>query len=569
MPQDAFTLMHTAEKLNDFLCGAKIEKINQPAKDAVVFSMHKNYDNFKLLLNANADFARICVTKDERPAPTQAPSFCMLLRKHLLRATIDKVKAVPFERIIVIDLVCRDDLGTVSYKRLYCEIMGKYSNITLVENGKILGAMKTTGLNEDLERPIYPGANYILPKAQDKCEITDIENSLKTFSSFDGSEDLSKFIFTSFKGISYPTASDIVYKYFDDKRGFASNVKTLNIKDFIGYFKDYYVSPKIDPTIVKTGNKSDFYIVDPILESDDKKHFQSINQAVDKYYTDKEKSFDFNLKTSRLNDAVRSYEKKLRKNLQIAMDKVLSCADIDDNKLYGELIIAYMYKIKPGQSVAKVEDYTKEDYPLITIPLDKDLSPKENAERYFKRYNKQKKTLAAVKPQIESINQRLKYVETLYAEISSAETDDDFADIEEELSENDILKRKTVKKKGTKRLSKPRYYEFGGFEIFVGRNNVQNDRLTVSADRNDIWLHTKDYHSSHVIIKSDGRPVPDEVILFAAEICAYFSQAKTATKVPVDYTLKKHVKKPPSAPVGTVYYTDQKTIIVDPDEHLN
>ena len=195
MPQDAFTLMHTARELNGKLSGAKIEKINQPSKDCVVFNIRKNNDNLKLIINANADFARICVSDKSAPAPVQAPSFCMLLRKHLSRASIEKVEAVDFERIIVVYLICRDELGTLSSKRLYCEIMGKYSNVTLVEAGKILGAMKTTGMDEDLVRPIYPGAVYTLPKSQDKCEIHDEKAAKTVFDRYDFSEDLAKFIY--------------------------------------------------------------------------------------------------------------------------------------------------------------------------------------------------------------------------------------------------------------------------------------------------------------------------------------------------------------------------------------
>ena len=569
MPQDAFTLMHTARELNLKLSGAKIEKINQPSKDCVVFNIRKNNDNLKLIINANADFARICVSEKSAPAPVQAPSFCMLLRKHLSRASVEKIQAVDFERIVVVYLNCRDELGTLSTKRLYCEIMGKYSNVTLVEDGKILGAMKTTGMDEDLVRPIYPGAKYSLPKSQDKCEISAFFAATKVFDKFDFSEDLSKFIFNNFKGISYPTANDIVLSYYQSSASVTSDVKTFKTDDFIKYFYDYYNEPKIAPTLVSDGKKTDFFIVRPKAGYQSEKAYRDINSLVDDYYLSKEKSFAFSLKKNRLTDATRAYEKKLRKKLQIALEKLVACDDMEDNRLFGELIIAYMYKIKSGEKFAEVEDYTKQDYPLIKISLDENLSPKENAERYFKRYLKQKKTVVAVRPQVDEINEKLKYLDTVYAEIDSAETDEDFADIEEELTMIGIVTaKKSNAKKKTFKPSKPRYYRYMNFDIFVGRNNIQNDRLTLSADRNDVWLHTKNYHSSHVIIKTDGREVPDQVLLYSAEICAFFSQAKTATKVPVDYTLKKYVKKPSGTPIGTVYYTNQKTIIVDPNEHI-
>ena len=560
--------MHTARELNATLSDAKIEKVNQPSKDSIVFSLHKNYSDYKLIINANADFARVCVTNSTAPAPITAPSFCMLLRKHLSKATIDRIYAVRYERIIVFDLKCRDELGTPSDKQLYCEIMGKYSNVTLVEDGKIVGALKTTGLNESLLRPIFPGAKYVLPTPQEKFDIDSATDYEKAFAGYDPSSDLAGFIFNNFKGISFQTAVDVTAKYYAENNN-PPVVKSFDFAHYMRYFNDYYENPTICPTIVSDGKKSDFYVVRPIAVYPYSKRCSSINELGDTYYSTKENRFIFTLKQNRLTDATRAYEKKLRKKLQIAMDKLVSCADMETNRIFGELIIAYMYKIKQGDKFAEVEDYTKEDYPLIKIPLDETLSPKANAERYFKRYTKQKKTVAAVKPQVEDINEKLKYIETIYAEIESAETDDDFSDIEEELVALDILKKKTSSKKKTTKLSKPRRYQYRGFEVLVGRNNLQNDRLTLSADRNDIWLHTKDYHSAHVIIKADGSEVPPEVILFAAETCAFFSKAKTATKVPVDYTLKKFVKKPAGAPIGTVYYTNQKTIIVDPKDPSN
>jgi len=567
MPQDAFTLKHTAKELNETLGGAKIEKINQPSKDCVVFNLHNNYDNMRLVLNANADFARICVSDDRSPAPVSAPSFCMLLRKHLSRATIEKIYSVDYERIIVVDLNCRDDLGTVSFKKIYCEIMGKYSNITLVEDGIILGAMKTTGMNESLLRPIYPGAKYVLPKSQDKCELKDVEQSVVVMEKSTVGDDLAKYVFTNFKGVSYPTAEDVVLGFYERFGNESISGNPDKIRQFIEYFNDYFETPEISPTLVSDGKKRDFFIVKPKNDFPISKTFKSINALVDEYYSSKENDFVFTLKKNRLKDATAAYEKKLRKKLQIAMEKLLSCEDMEKNRLYGELLIAYLYKIKSGEKFVEVEDYTKEDYPKIKITLDEKLSPKENAERYFKRYSKQKKTVAAVTPQVEQLNEQLLYIQTIYAEIQSAETEDDFNDIEEELASLGIIKKKTDNKKKKPPLSKPRRYEYKGYEIFIGRNNIQNDRLTLSADRNDIWLHTKNYHSSHVIIKTAGRPIPDEVVLFAAELCAYFSQAKSSTAIPVDYTLKKFVKKPSGAPIGTVYYTNQKTIIVDPKLH--
>ena len=209
MPQDAFTIKHTAKALNETLIGAKTERIIQPTKDSVIFFLHKNGKNYKLLINANANYARICITNDNPQAPLTTPSFCMLLRKYLLRSTILKIETVEYERIAFVDLLCKDDLGETSEKRLYCEIMGKYSNVTLTDSGKILGALKVTGMDEKLLRPIYPGAKYILPSPQDKCEISDELKANETLLSLENASDFYKFIFEKFKGVSQLTALDI------------------------------------------------------------------------------------------------------------------------------------------------------------------------------------------------------------------------------------------------------------------------------------------------------------------------------------------------------------------------
>lgn len=565
MPQDAFTIKHTAKELNDKLVGAKIEKINQPDKDEVILFLHKNYDNFKLLLNTNADYARVCITENNKEAPIQAPNFCMLLRKHLLRATIQKIEAIPFERIIVITLACRDEIGTPSTKLLYCEIMGKYSNVTLVENGKILGAVKTTALSEDLARPIFPGVIYTLPTPQNKVDFSDINGAKEALKSFEGN-DFVQFIFNSFKGVSIKTAREIACLYRAKSSADLSDIKNINIQDFILFFESFYNSPSFNPCCTFTPKNSDFFVTDYLSVLDDKKYFKSVNSAIDFFYSNKENAFRFSLKKSRLLDVIKAYKKKQEKKLQIVMEKLVDCSNLETYRLKGELIIAYIYKIKKGMQFVEVENYNEEDCPLVKISLDDKLTPEQNAERYFKQYNKKKKTIAAVTPQKTEIDELLNYCASVIMEIEKAENFDDFADIEEELRLFGLIKQPINTKKQKVKISKPRYYEYKGYEIFVGKNNIQNDRLTISADRNDLWLHTKDYHSAHVIIKNKGEDFPEDVILYAAEICAFFSNAKSSTKVPVDYTFKKFVKKPAGAKIGTVYYTNQKTILVDPKE---
>lgn len=564
MPQDAFTIYHTAIELNETIKGARVDRIIQPEKDTVVFYLRANNKNVYLTACSKAEFSRVSLCETFYKTAEEAPSFCMLLRKHLSRSIIKSVYAIKGERIIAIEFICKDDLGDTSEKVLYCEIMGKYSNITLCENQVILGAAKTTSLDSEYSRKIFPGIKYSLPAAQDKVNIDDKDSSLLKLSEFNGG-DLSEFIFSNFVGISRPTAIEIVFRYYLSNN-ITTDIKNLNIADFYKHFKDFYYHVDIEPRIIEKGKNSDFYVCDYKSVSGKITPLSTIYEAIEAYFNKKIEGRSFDLRKRKIVEKLNAFIKKQEKKLQIVNEKILSCSDADTNRLFGELIISNLYRIENGAKTVSVEDYSKEDYPLVVINLDPDLSPKENAERYFKKYSKQKKTLSAVIEQKKELDDLLKYLFEISRDIERTDRIEDFSDIEEELKKIGIIKEEKKKKERVKQ-TQYRTYQYLGYSIFVGKNNVQNDRLTFSADRSDVWLHVKNFHSSHVIIKTDGTYPPDKVILFAAEVCAYYSDAREADKVPVDYTLKKHVKKSGSQ-IGLVYYTDQKTIFVTPNAHL-
>ncbi len=566
MPQDAFTIYHTALELNNRLKGARIDKINQPTSDTVTFSVRTLNKNEKLVISANAENARVAFTDLQKEAPYQAPSFCMLLRKYLIHATVDCVEAVPYERIIKITFNTKNEMREAGVKVLYAEIMGKYSNITLTENDKILGAIKQSQSLEGL-RPIFPGVSYKLPAPQDKVELSNKEASLSALNSYQGG-DFSKYIFTTFKGLSRLTANEVVYRFFGSSEPSIQDVKNCNIIDFYKHFVNFYETRNYLPNVVSSNDINDFFITDYKSVNENKKYYDDLLKTIDLYFDKKESTRAFGDKKRKLLSVINAADKKVKKKYQIALEKILACKNMQNDRIYGELIISNLYRIKNGLKEVELENYYSPDYQTVKIPLDEKLSPKENAERYFKKYNKEKKTVASVEPQIKELEENLKYLQSLYDEIDLCQSMQDFTDVEEELIQAGILK--TVKKSDKKKEAKSTYrtYCYKGFIILVGRNNLQNTRLTSSAERNDLWLHTKDYHSAHVIIKTEGRLVPDDVLLYAAEICAFYSKASKSDKVPVDYTLKKYVKRPAGLPLGMVYYTDNKTILVTPNAHL-
>ena len=558
MPQDAFTIYHYAKELDGSLKYARVEKINQPEKDSVCFSLRKDNKNLYLTACAKAEFSRLSVGTAKSDAPLEAPAFCMLLRKHLARAQISKVSPVRDERIVKVTFLCKDELGEIYYTDLYCEIMGKYSNVVLVKSGVILGAMKSTSLDSGYPRRIFPGVSYALPEKQDKISVFDKDAAIKKLSAFCG--DLAEYLFENFFGLSRLTAQEIASRYRGDTNPF-------DAKDFYGFFLDFYERAEYRPNAVFTGPQSGFYVTDyKSINSAEKKFYTCAASACDEYFAKKIAESERDKRKRKLTETVSAHLKKQYKKLQIVGEKMLSCADADKNLLYGQLIISSLYKLQGGETYIELNDYTKEDYPPVKVPLDKTLSPKENAERYFKRYDKQKKTLFAVTEQKKELDELVEYLDQIIKEINSVEDVADFADIEEELAIIGLVKRENKKKERIKKTT-CRRFSFGGFDILVGKNNVQNERLTSEAERADVWLHAKDFHSAHVIIKTGGKIVSDDVILFAAEICAYYSDARSVDKVPVDYTLKKYVKKSNGKAVGLVYYTNQKTIFVTPNAH--
>lgn len=567
MPQDAFTIASTANELNAYLTNARVDKINQPSQDTVIFYVRTQNKNEKLLLSCNAENARVVITDSQKDAPLQAPAFCMLLRKHLSHATIESIEAVKYERIIKIIFNTKNEMRESGTKVIYVEIMNKYSNITLTEDGKILGAIRQSQSIEGT-RPIFPGIRYSLPAPQDKVELDNKNEAIMSLNTFSGS-DLSSFLFNTFKGISKVTAGEIVYGFFNKHDASTDDVKSIKIEDFYTYFYNFYETRNYCACIVDNEYMYDFFPLDYKSISYKKIFYPTILSAIDRYYTDKEAKREFEETKRKLLSFVKAADKKLQKKYQIALEKILACKNMQQDRIYGELIISNLYRIPSGVDEVELENFYSSEYEKVKITLDKTLSAKENAERYFKKYNKEKKTVTSVEPQIEELKNSLKYIQSLYDEIDLCSSIIDFKEITEELIQANIIKTKKTNTKKREEKSTYRSYSYSGFDIFVGRNNLQNTKLTTSAERNDVWLHTKDYHSAHVIIKTNGRNVPDNVLLYAAEICAFYSKAAKSDKVPVDYTLKKHVKRPAGLPLGMVYYTDNKTILVTPNAHLD
>ena len=366
---------------------------------------------------------------------------------------------------------------------------------------------------------------------------------------------MAKFIFENVKGFSYPTAVEASKRC----QGFSSTL------DLYQRLYDFTFNCEIKPNIAGDGKLLDVYVTDYSSIDGEKRYFDTIADAYDYFYTKKDKDKAFSSKKKQLLDKVNGLIKKLGKKLQGESEKLLACKDADTLRIKGELITANIYRLKEGIESCVLENYY-DDYKPITIALDKRLTPSKNAQRYFKKYAKEKRTVEILLPQKEQTEKELSYLYTVQLFINQATVIDEFKDLEEELILVGLLQKPKFKVKNPEE-SVCRTYEIDGYIIKCGKNNVQNDRLTQRAFKEDLWLHTKNYHSAHVIIETKGDKIPDKVIEIGAEICAYFSDAKQGNKVPVDYCFKKFVKKPPQSKPGGVIYTDYKTAYVTPNPH--
>ena len=552
MPQDAFTLRHIARELDQALRGGKVNKIIQPSRDEVDILFYAGGKTRKLVLNTNASLARAILSDIPRTAPDVAPNFCMLLRKHLTGATLTSVALQGFERILAFTFDCRSEFSCAE-RILYAEVMGKYSNLILTEGGIISGALKISSLQENFKRVLFPGVKYEPPQPQDKANPSDVAAVAAALSAFGGG-DVAEFLFNRISGLALPTCRLLANLLPPPPYG-------QNVAEIAQRIHDFVFSDEVSPAVERIGGEAkDFHA------RFDGERYPTVNAAADVYYTERETGKAFAEKKRKLESLLLARRKKEEKKLALLREREHSCADVEKNRIYGELITANLYALKKGAEGCELVNYYDANAATVKIPLDKTLTPAQNAQKYYKKYNKQKRTLAAVLPQREEAEADLDYTQSMLSALERAENALDLAEIEEELRGAGLLPPEKKKVKNPPAVPF-RAFEKGKFRIFAGRNNVQNDRLLREAAPDDVWLHTQKYHSSHVLIRTDGRKVPDDVLLAAAEICACFSDAKQGNKVPVDYCERRFVKKPPRAKAGFVTYTDFKTVLADPVRH--
>ncbi len=557
MPQDAFTLKFLCEELNSLFSGGKINKIVQPGQEQVVITVYTGKGTKKLVLDVNPAWPRIGVSDGEFQSPLTAPNFCMLLRKHLLSATIDKISLVGFDRVVRFDISPSNELFDSNKKALYVELMGRYSNIILTENGKVLGGNRGVNFFDNGVRPLIVNHPYTLPPSNNK-KCPDDRELINVFSS--SSEGISKKIIDNVQGFALITAVEVESRFLEK---FSSENNAENLYSFLN---DFTSKESANPCVLLDGEQVLDVMAFPYKNaSGELKFFDKLYLAEDYYYKTKNQAKKTKELRERLLSIASTQLKKVKKKDSAISSRIKEALDAEENKLKGELILANIYRIKQGEEKVVLDNYY--DQTQVEITLDKNLSVQKNAENYYKKYNKQKRALTILEVQKSQVVEEENYLESLISEINLAKDYFDLSLVREEMQEGGLIKEKVLPKKSKEKAVEYREYSFMGFTIKAGRNNLENDHLTLSSKKQDIWVHSKAYHSSHVIIESDGKDVPMEVIVFASEICAYYSKDRNSGKSEVVYTEKKNVKKPPKSKPGFFTYGEYNSIVVSPNGH--
>lgn len=578
MAFDAIVVNSLARELNEMLEGTKIDKVYQPEKDEVCLKIRAGKDNYKLVLSASPSHPRVYIADNyEKQNPKKAPVFCMTLRKHIQSGVIAGVVQVGFERIIRIAIDSYDELREKTRKYLYVEIMGKHSNIILVHDteNRILDSIKRVPPSVSRLRQILPGMAYELPPVQDKINPManiDRQELIDRIRSCD--MQIFKAIYSNILGLSPTVAREICYRLDIDKSMSSLEIgdgeidriiKEINLmfgKLELGQaYPNMIIDQKRDKIVEFSSIKLNQY--EDLTEI----NFDRVSQAIESYYISKD-----------IKDRINQRASAMKKSLQIKLDRVnnkikkqnqelLESEKADDYRVKGELLTSYIYMVQKGMEEVELDNFY-DNNSKIRVSLNKNLTPSENAQKYFKKYNKMKNASEEISKQIKINLEESEYLENSLLAIENCDNDKDLKEIREELIREGYIKSYRMPKKDIKPNTQYlKYMSSGGNLIMVGKNNKQNDYLTLRlADNEDLWFHTKNIPGSHVVLKCAGKKVLDEEILEAATLAAYYSKAKMSANVPVDYTIKKHVKKTSGAKPGMVIYETNKTAYVTPSD---
>lgn len=576
MAFDGITVSAIKAEIEDKILGGRIDKVYQPEKDEIILGIRSMGQAYKLLLTSNASNPKFHFTQTNPSNPMTPPLFCMVMRKHLQSGKIIKIEQPDFDRILNIYVESLNELGDYSVKKLVLEIMGRHSNIILTdENNTILDCIKHIGHDTSSVREVLPGREYTLPPSQGKINTLELDdNNFKEVLGNNPSFEIQSVIYKNYTGISPIAASEICYRAnvngSTPVEALTDIQKEVIFNEFAKLVEDIKANRFYPESITNEKGKTiDFSPIEMTqFNGLEIKKYTSISELIESFYANRDFAYRIGQKTQDLRKLItQNIERCIRKK-DIQMQTLRSIKNRDELRLKGELLTANIYSIKKGMTTIELPNYYSENQELVAIELDSNKTPSENAQKYYKAYNKAKRTFEALKDQIKSNDEELAYLESVLTSVNNCTDEQDVKEIRRELREEGYVKKVKNQKDKSKKHSVPLHFiSQDGFDIYVGKNNIQNDELTLKFARpRDIWMHTKNIPGSHVIIVANGQTIPDTTLNEGAMLSAFYSKAKNSSKVPVDYTEKKNVKKPNGSKPGFVIYETNKTAYITTSE---
>ncbi len=564
MALDGITIRALTNELQTSLVGGRISKIIQPEADELMLTVKTHERNERLLISAGASLPFVYLTDENKQAPMQAPNFCMLLRKHISGGHITAITQPGLERIIEIEIEHLDEMGDVKSKILTIELMGKHSNIIFRHpDGVIIDSIKHVSAAVSSVREVLPGRSYFIPKTEGKIDISDAEN----ISSLCKPIPLIKSLYTTFTGFSPAVAASLCEEAgLDGDRGANTfdESELCKLSDAIDKLGRTIAANDFHPAIIvdEGGNPVEFEVT-PLAQYRQLDHteFKTVSEMLIAYYAGREVYTRIRQKSADLRKIVSTALERCVKKFDLQQKQLKDTEKMDKYKVYGELLQTYGYSAPEGADKITCDNYYTNE--PITIPLDPTISAMANSVKYFDRYNKLKRTKEAVSAQLEETRADIEHLRSVMTSLDIAVGEEDLSQIKDELTDSGYIRRKSfTKQKRTAKSSPFHFISSDGFHIYVGKNNYQNDELTFKvANSGDWWFHAKKIPGSHVIVKCEGKELPDRAFEEAASLAAYYSSGRSMGKVEIDYVQRKEVKKPSGAKPGfVVYYTNYSMV---------
>lgn len=562
-------------KETEFLIGSRVDKVYQPSRDEIVIAMRAGGGIKKLLISASVTNARVHITSVAIDNPKAPPMFCMLLRKHLGGGKLKAIRQDGLERILMFDFECINELGDMVTITLVAEIMGKYSNlIVLNQDGRIIDSIKRVDGEMSRERMVLPGMKYCFPHRDERLSVFSFtKEELKTALA-DRQQELSKVLVKTFEGISPVLAREWSFRTLGNTHTSSAELTEKNIDELFEVIDDTrnrLLDGNGDYCIVRTPEKDlkefSFIRLTQYESLMQLQECENSSQTLDIFYAERDSMARLHQRANDLFKLLTSLSERITRRISNQKQELMECENKEQLKLYGDLLSANLYRLKKGDKKVTLENFYDESCPMTEIKLDERLTPSQNAQKYYSEYRKALTAEQKLAEQIEAGEEELKYIDTVLDALNRAETENEVIELRLELAEQGYIK--SVKLKGNPPKQKPpiEYTSSDGYKILVGRNNRQNDKLTLkTAEKLDIWLHTRNIAGSHVIIVTNGETPPDRTIEEAGIIAVKHSKAKNSSQVPVDYTLVKYVKKPVGSKPGKVIFTHEQTIYITPEE---